>query len=68
MPNNDQPLLTLQEVSKRLNVSLITIRRLIERGQLPSLKVGKVRRVRPADLEAYLSKAAADGKAGTGDG
>jgi excisionase family DNA binding protein len=64
MSDNTQNLLSLSEVAERLNISLITVRRLIERGELPSLKIGKVRRVKPADLEAYLRKAARAGAAG----
>lgn len=53
-------LLTLAQVADRLNVSLSTARRLVkglEHGpKLPALKVGRVWRVRPADLDAWVEK------------
>ena len=48
-------LLTLQQVADRLQVSLSTIRRMVDRGDLPFVKVGRNIRVRPEDLEAYIA-------------
>lgn len=51
-------LLTLAQGAGRLNVSLQTARRLVKGlepgAKLPALKVGRVWRVRPADLEAWV--------------
>ena len=50
----DRPLLTVREVAERLAVSEKTVRRLIERGELPVLRVGVQIRVDAAQLEAWL--------------
>jgi excisionase family DNA binding protein len=47
-------LLTAAEVADQLRVSTMTIYRLIRRGELPAVRVGRNYRVREADLEAYL--------------
>jgi hypothetical protein len=49
-------LMTEQEVSKRLNVSVASLRRwrLLRRGPA-FLKVGSLARYRPEDLEAWLT-------------
>jgi excisionase family DNA binding protein len=47
-------LLTAAEVADQLRVSTMTIYRLIRRGELPAVRVGRNYRVRGSDLEAYL--------------
>lgn len=47
-------LLTASEVADRLRVSTMTVYRLIRRGELPAVRVGRNYRVRAGDLEAYL--------------
>ena len=47
-------LLTAAEVAEQLRVSTMTIYRLIRRGDLPAVRVGRNYRVRERDLEAYL--------------
>jgi excisionase family DNA binding protein len=47
-------LLTAAEVADQLRVSTMTIYRLIRRGELPAVRVGRNYRVRRSDLEAYL--------------
>jgi excisionase family DNA binding protein len=49
------PLLTAEEVAEQLRVSTMTVYRLIRRGELPAVRVGRNYRVRTADLEAYLA-------------
>ena len=51
----DAPLLTVAEVATMLRVSNMTVYRLIQRGQLAALRVGKNYRIRRADLDDYLS-------------
>jgi excisionase family DNA binding protein len=53
-------LLTAGEVSDRLRVSTMTVYRLIRRGELPAVRVGRNYRVREADLEAYLEAQVVD--------
>lgn len=52
----DETLLTLEDVAKRLNVSVATVRRLINDGELRAIKVRSQLRVRPSDLNDYLLK------------
>jgi len=48
-------LLPVAAVAKRLGVSAATVHEAINAGKLRSVLFGSVRRVRPADLEAYES-------------
>ena len=50
----DVALLRLDEVAERLSVSLSTVRRLIYRGDLKAVRIGRLLRVRPADLTTYI--------------
>jgi excisionase family DNA binding protein len=47
-------LATVAEARRFLSVSRATVYRMIEEGELPSLKVRGTRRLRWADLEAYV--------------
>ncbi len=47
-------LLTLQQVADRLQVSMSTIRRLADTGDLKIVRIGRNLRVRPDDLRAYI--------------
>ena len=53
-----RPLLTIPEVAARLNVSESTVRRRIEEGDLPALRLGRGPqppvRIDPTALEAWL--------------
>ncbi|MEX2548880.1 MAG: helix-turn-helix domain-containing protein [Nitriliruptoraceae bacterium] len=55
-----QRLLTAAEVADQLRVSTMTIYRLIRRGELPAVRVGRNYRVRDEDLTAYLDAQAVD--------
>jgi excisionase family DNA binding protein len=48
-------LLTVQEVAERLAVSTATVYALCERGALLHLRVSNAIRIRPDDLEAFIS-------------
>jgi excisionase family DNA binding protein len=50
---NDQ-LLTLQQVADRLQVSMSTVRRLVDSGKLKAVRIGRNLRVRPEDLAVYI--------------
>jgi excisionase family DNA binding protein len=52
----DESLLTLEDVAKRLNVSVATVRRLINDGALKAVRVRFQLRVRPADLDDYVRR------------
>jgi excisionase family DNA binding protein len=51
--NGRRQLLNAQEVAQLLGVSSFTVRRLISRGDLPHLKIGRLIRVDSADLDAF---------------
>ncbi len=48
--------MTKQEVADLLKVSLRTVSRLIEKGELPYHKMERTVRIRREDVEAYLDK------------
>lgn len=47
--------LTVREVAERLRLSKMTVYRLMESGEMPSLRVGRSFRIPAQDLEHYLS-------------
>ena len=47
-------LLRLTEVAERLDISMPTVRRLVKDGKIKAIRVGRVLRVRPLDLESYI--------------
>jgi len=47
-------LLTLRQVADRLQVSMSTVRRLVDAGELRTVRIGRNLRVRPEDLKAYI--------------
>jgi len=49
------PLLKVQEVATRCQVDALTVRRWIDRGELPAYKIGREWRVEPASLDAFLA-------------
>lgn len=56
----NQRLLTAAEVADQLRVSTMTVYRLIRRGELPAVRVGRNYRVRARDLETYLESQVVD--------
>jgi len=51
----DRPLLRIEQVAERLSVSRSMAWKIIDDGQLRSMRIGRVVRVRPEDLDAYLA-------------
>ena len=51
------PLLSIREVVAALGVCERTVRRLIDRGDLPSHRVGRSVRISTADLHAFVAGA-----------
>ena len=49
-------LLKAEEVAKYLNVSRSFVYRLIQKGIIPSVYLGKSRRVRPEDLDNFIEQ------------
>jgi putative molybdopterin biosynthesis protein len=52
----DEKLLTTDEVADYLNVDVVTIRRLITKGDLASFRIGSEYRISLGDLKAYLKR------------
>ena len=50
-----EQLLKANEVAQILSVSKSYVYLLINRGQIPSLRMGKACRVRPKDLETFIA-------------
>jgi len=48
------PLLTVDQVADHCNVSTRTVRRWIKDGDLASIRLGRLKRVRPRDLDRLL--------------
>jgi excisionase family DNA binding protein len=49
-----EPALTPEEAARRLGMNAEVIRRMCRDGRLPAAKIGRVWRIRPADLEAMF--------------
>jgi excisionase family DNA binding protein len=48
--------LSTEMVADRLSMSPKQIRRYLKSGKLPSLKIGKLRRISEADLETFIDE------------
>jgi excisionase family DNA binding protein len=53
----DEKLLTPEQVAERLQVTERTVYGWLRRGKMPALKLGRLWRIRPEDLEAFLESA-----------
>jgi excisionase family DNA binding protein len=54
---SEEPLLTPEQIAKRLQVKERTVYSWLRSGQLRGVKLGRLWRVRPADFEAFLERA-----------
>ena len=52
--DSQSSLLTVKEVEKHLKLGHTKIHQLLASGEIPSLKIGKSRRVRRTDLDRFL--------------
>lgn len=50
------PTLTLDQVAEQLGVSHENVRALCLSGELPYIKMNKLYRIKPADVNAYLNR------------
>lgn len=50
----DEKLLTPEQVADRLQVTVQTIYTWLRSGFLPSIKIGRLWRIRPSDLEEFI--------------
>ena len=51
---NAEPLLTVSDISFRLHLSRSCSYALMQSGAIPTVRIGKSRRVRSEDLEAFI--------------
>jgi len=51
-----QLLLTIEQVAERLNLSRSQLYIIMRRGELPSVRIGRSRRIAFCDLERYIEK------------
>ena len=58
-PEQFEPLLTLKQVAVVLGLSERSVRRIIQAGDLPAIRIGGSPRIRSADLRAYMDGAPA---------
>lgn len=56
MPPPASRLLDVADVAVRLKLSQKTIRRLIERGELPAIRIGRSVRIVEADVTAFIQR------------
>jgi excisionase family DNA binding protein len=63
-----QRLLTSEDVAEWLRVDVVTVRRLINRGELPAYRVGGEFRFKESDLEEFLERQRVPAAAGGGLG
>lgn len=55
MKSNLHQMLSIKDVAAQLQVSVVSVRRWIERGHLPHHRFGRQIRVHPADFEAFCA-------------
>ena len=53
---NEKTILTTKEVADLLRVSLITVRRWLKAGKIPSIRIGKHYRIRRDDIEDLFNE------------
>ena len=51
-----EPLLTTEEVAEFLRVDIVTVRRLVNRGELPAYRIGNEYRFTRVDLEEFIKR------------
>ena len=57
----DERLLKADEVSRILNISRALTYRLLQRGDIPVVRINHAVRVKPSDLDDYINKCRSEG-------
>jgi excisionase family DNA binding protein len=52
----DEPLLATKDAAARLGLAADTLKRIARRGEIASIKLGKVRRFEPSVIRAYIAE------------
>lgn len=60
-PEYPNPLLDAEEVAQQLRISIALAYRLIQRGQIRSVRIGRLVRVRKNDLERFIAQQTSGG-------
>ena len=60
---NPNPLLDAEEVAQQLRISIALAYRLIQRGQIRSVRIGRLVRVRKQDLDRFIEQQTSGGQA-----
>ena len=60
-------LLTTEDVAKRLKVSVATVKLWVKDGEIPSFKLGALRRFRLAEIEEWIDELQEEQSYGTSD-
>ena len=55
-PAVGEVLITVPEAARRLAISRSYLYQYLQRGTLPSVRIGRTRRIRVADLEAFVER------------
>ena len=58
--NSDTTLLTVKELEQLLKLGHTKVHELLASGEIPSLKIGKSRRIRKTDLARFLESLITD--------
>ena len=53
---SDEPLLSMVDAAKRLGIARDTLKRMARRGEITSVKLGKLRRFEPSVIRAYIAQ------------
>jgi excisionase family DNA binding protein len=56
MADENEKLLTPEQVAERLQVTVQTIYTWMRSGYLPSVKMGRLWRIRPSELEEFIKQ------------
>ena len=57
-----QLVLTIQQAAEMLAVSKSTLYRLINNGEIETIRIGSLQRIRPSALDRYLDRNERDGR------
>ena len=52
---DDRKLLTVDQLAEKLAVNPLTVRRMVQRGQLTAVRIGRAVRFDPVDVDAFLA-------------
>ena len=55
-PNREFRLLTIRQVAEQLGLSPRTVSRLIKRGELTAIRLGRSVRIHPSELESLIRR------------